>query len=149
MPRHVLLMLSTKQPPDPQKELKWHADECARGGATAVITTRRPTRLTPGRSVVAFYGNVDLENRYLGRGTFVEYVPIGDLRARELLRDTPIYHTRGTPRGAQGFIVLRDVQLARPGEDLTALGGTIERSGLPLTLENVPRGAARVQVYFT
>src|SRR5215208_475762 len=55
MTRNVLLMFSTDQPPDPVAEMRWHAERCAKDGATAVVTTRVLTGLTPGRSTVAFY----------------------------------------------------------------------------------------------
>jgi hypothetical protein len=74
MIRNVLLMLSTDQPPDPVEEMQWHVRQCGRDGVTALATTRVLTGLTPGRSIVAFYGNQALANRYLGGGTFVEFV---------------------------------------------------------------------------
>ena len=75
MIRNVLLMLSSDQPPHPDEEIAWHAAECARAGATALVTTRVLTGLVPGRSAVAFYGNAALGNRYLGRAISQEYVP--------------------------------------------------------------------------
>lgn len=148
MSRNVLLMLSAEHPPPPLEEVRWHATQCADGSPTAVVTTRRLTGLVPGRSVVAFYGNAALDNRFLGCGTFLEYVPLGSAHGAELLRESPLYRSRGVPAGARAFLVLRDVREAADGEGLEALGGTIEASGRPLTLDNIPKGASRVQVYF-
>ena len=149
MPRHVLLMLSSDQPPPPVEEVRWHAAQCAEAGASAVVTTRRLTGLTPGRSIVAFYGSAALGNRYLGRGVFVEAVPLATPRGAEILRESPLYRSKGIPAGAEAFLVLREIREARAGEGLESLGGTIESNRRPLTLRNIPKGASRVQVYFT
>jgi len=153
MIRHVLLMLSSAEPPPPEDEIRWHAAACQRDGSTALVTTRVLTKLTPGHSTVAFYGNADLNNDYLGCGTFLEYVPLDTHRGQEILAEHPLYLSRGIPRGARAFIILRDVCEARAGEDLESLNGAIDSSGwsdgLPLTLEHIPQGAARIQVYFS
>jgi hypothetical protein len=146
MTRNVLLMLSTDQPPDPVEEMRWHAERCARDGATAVATTRVLTRLAPGRS--AFYGSHALGNRYLARATFVEYIPIDTERGRELARESPLYKQRGMPACARGFALISDLQLADEGEDLSSLGGKIEATGRPLSLEALPAGPSRAQVYY-
>jgi hypothetical protein len=148
MTRNVLLMLSTDQPPDPLEEMQWHAKQCATDGTTAIATTRVLTGLTPGQSTVAFYGSQALENRYLGRGIFVEYIPITTGRGREIARESPLYSQQGMPGSAQGFVLLRDVQLAGTAEDLSSLGGKIEASGRTLTLEELPTGPSRAQVYY-
>jgi hypothetical protein len=90
MIRNVLLMLSTDQLPDPVEEIQWHERQCARDGVTAVATTRVLTGLTPERSTVAFYGNQALANRYLGRGTFVEYVPYESARPGDRPREPAV-----------------------------------------------------------
>jgi hypothetical protein len=153
MARHVLLMLSSDQPPHPIEEMRWHARECERGGATALVTTRVLAGLTPGGSTVAFYGNAALGNRYLGCGTYLEYVSLGSPRGAELLAESPLYRKRGVPRGARALVLLRDVCVAQDSDSLVDLRGTIDSSGAsngrPLTLENIPQGAARIQVYFT
>ena len=148
MTRNVLLMLSTHQPPDPVEEMRWHAEQCARDGATAVATTRVLTRLAPGRSTVAFYGSQALGNRYLGRGKFVEYIAIDTERGREIARESPLYKRRGMPASARGFVLIADLQLADEGEDLSSLGGKIEATGRALTLEALPTGPSRAQVYY-
>jgi hypothetical protein len=148
MIRNVLLMFSTDQPPDPVEEMRWHARQCAADGTTAVVTTRKVTGLTPGRSTVAFYGSQSLDNRYLGRGTFVEYIPLDTDRGREIARESPLYRQRGMPGSARGFVLVRDLELARVGEDLSSLGGKIEASGRTLTREALPAGRSRAQVYY-
>lgn len=148
MTRNVLLMFSTDQPPDPVEEMRWQAKQCAADGTTAIVTTRVLTGLTPGRSTVAFYGNQALGNRYLGRGTFVEYIPLDTDRGREIARESPLYRQRGMPGSARGFVLIRDLQLAGAGEDISSLGGKIEASGRSLTLEALPAGRARAQVYY-
>jgi hypothetical protein len=148
MTRNVLLMFSTDQPPDPVEEMRWQAKQGAADGTTAIVTTRVLTGLTPGRSTVAFYGNQALGNRYLGRGTFVEYIPLDTDRGREIARESPLYRQRGMPSSVRGFVLVRDFQLAGEGEDISSLGGKIEASGRSLTLEALPAGRARAQVYY-
>ena len=148
MTRNVLLMFSTDQPPDPVEEMRWHAERCAKDGATAVVTTRVLTGLTPGRSTVAFYGNQELGNRYLGRGKFVEYIALDTERGLEIARESPLYGQRGMPGSARGFILLRELQLASEGEDLSSLDGKIEASGRALTVDTLPTGPSRAQVYY-
>jgi hypothetical protein len=149
MIRNVLLMLSTDQPPDPVEEMLWHERQCAQDGMTAVATTRVLTGLTPGRSTVAFYGSRALDNRYLGRGTFVEYVPLESGRGREIARESPLYSRRGMPGSARGFVLLRDLRLPAPGEGLSSLPGRIEASGRQLEVEALPHGPSRAQVYYS
>jgi hypothetical protein len=148
MTRNVLLMFSTDQPPDPVEEMQWHARQCAADGTTAVVTTRVLRDLTPGRSTVAFYGSQALDNRYLGRGTFLEYIPLDSERGREIARESPLYRQRGMPGSARGFVLLRNLQLASEGEELSSLGGRIEASGRALARETLPAGPSRAQVYY-
>jgi hypothetical protein len=148
MTRNVLLMFSTDQPPDPVEEMRWHAKQCAADGFTAVVTTRVLRGLTPGRSTVAFYGSQELDNRYLGRSTFVEYVPLDTERGREIARESPLYRQRGMPGSARGFVLVKDFRLAGKGEDLSSLDGKIEASGRTLAREALPPGPARAQVYY-
>jgi hypothetical protein len=148
MTRNVLLMFSTDQPPDPVEEMRWHAKQCAVDGTTAIVTTRVLKGLTPHQSTVAFYGNQALDNRYLGRGTFVEYIPLAGERGREIARESPLYRQRGMPGSAAGFILVKDLRLPREGEDLSSLGGKIEASGRTLSREALPAGPARAQVYY-
>lgn len=153
MIRNVLLMLSSDQPPHPEKEVAWHAAECAQRGETALLTTRRLTKLVPDRSEIAFYGDAKLGNRYLGRATFLEYVPLTSTRGATLLANSSLYRDRGMPRGARAFLILREVEAAAAGQGLEVLSGTIRSSGgtdgRPLALEHLPDGAARIQVYYT
>jgi hypothetical protein len=148
MTRNVLLMFSTDQPPDPVEELRWHAQQCAVDGTTAVVTTRVLTGLTPDRSTVAFYGSQALGNDLLARGTFVEYIPLGTDRGPEIARESPLYRRRGMPASARGFVLVKDLRLATEGEDLSSLSGRIEASGRTLTREALPAGRARAQVYY-
>lgn len=141
-------MLSSDEPPDPLEEIRWHAAQCEAGGRTALITTRRLTGLSPGRSTVGFYGNAALDNRYLGRAVFHEYVGLDSPRGMALLWESPLYRQRGTPGGARAFLILDALREARDGENLEVLRGTIQASGRKLTRENLPRGAARIQVYY-
>jgi hypothetical protein len=105
-----------------------------------VVTTRVLRGLTPGRSTVAFYGNQELDNRYLGRSTFVEYVPLDTERGREIARESPLYRQRGMPGSARGFVLVKDFRLAGQGEDLSSLDGKIEASGRTLAREALPQG---------
>jgi hypothetical protein len=148
MERNVLLMLSSNQPPPPQQEVRWHASRCASHGVTHLVTTRTLAGLTVGESVVAFYGNADLNNQYLGRGVFLDYIPLDTPAGQQLLQSSPLYSAQGIPDNARAFIQLRDVQVAHPGEGLASLNGIIEASGLPLALANIPDGPARLQVYY-
>lgn len=149
MARNVLLLLSSNQPPPPEDEVEHHAARCAAGAVAAFVTTRRLRGLTPGESVVAFHGGATLNNRYLGRGVFERLLPLDSPVRRAVLAEDPLYAKRGAPANARAIVLLRGVRVAARGEGLEALGGTIEATGLPLTLTNLPRGPARVQVYYT
>ena len=99
-------------------------------------------------STVAFYGNQALGNRYLGRGTFIEYVSLDTDRGREIARESPLYSRRGMPGSTRGFVLLRDFHLATAGQDLSSLSGKIEASGRALSVATLPAGPARAQVYY-
>jgi hypothetical protein len=148
MTRDVLLMLSSDQPPPPTEEIRWHARESAKGNRSVLVTTRLITDLTPHRSIVAFYGNAALDNRFLGCGCFVQYAPLDSPLGQAVLMESPLYNRNGVPAGARGCIILEKVREARRGESLESLGGIIEATGLPLRLENIPKSPARIQVYF-
>jgi hypothetical protein len=138
-------MLSSDLPP-PVDEVQWHARRCAGGGATAVITMRRLKDLERGRSIVAFYGNAALGNRYLGCGTFHEYVSLTGDRGAAILRDSPLYSARGIPAGARAFLILRGCGRRGSTETLETRRGTVARTGRPPTLANIPCCVARAPV---
>jgi hypothetical protein len=151
MVRDLLLMLSTRQPPDPTKEVRFHADYCAAtGSATAMATTRVLNGLTPGRSMVAFYGNAALRNRLLGFGIFDGYDRLGDGSSRgdSLLRESQLYKPGVHPPGLKGIIELRDVHVSAADDEIDSLCGA-PTSGLQLTVDNLPLGPARLLVYFS
>jgi hypothetical protein len=148
MTRNVLLMLSSAAPPLPVQEVQWHSAHSNAHGTTDVITTRLLTGMTPGQSVVAFYGDAALANEYLAKGVYVDYIPLNTPQGQQLLQAHPLYAPNNYPATAQAFVRLRDFQLAQPGKDLTSLNGIIEASGLPLTLANIPDGPSRSQVYY-
>ncbi len=149
MIRNVLLLLSSEEPPEPRAEMAWHVREAAQHGVTYLVTTRVLTDLTPGESSVAFYGDAELGNALLGYGRFDSYTRSDDWR-----QPLPqVYAEHGMPEGAQGFVGVRRMVAAESGAAVDALGGTIRSrgasDGLPLTLDNLPKSAARLQVYFT
>ena len=146
--RNVLLMLSTKQPPHPLTEVRFHAAESAARGSTWLVTTRISTRLEPGRSVVALYGDVALGNRLLGSGVFRSTVPLHTRDGDRLLAAHPLYRETGIPRGAAALLELTDVREAPAGAGVEWLDGIIEATSRPLTLANLPRSAARGRVYY-
>jgi len=150
--KNVLLMLSSDQPPHPKKEIEEHArisDDC---GETYLITTRIITGLTPEESVVAFYGDADLGNVFLGIGCYQGYVEMNSPEWNERLQASELYQAHGYPKTAQGMIRMSGVRCARDGEGLAFLEGTITSrgtsNGKPLTLSNLPKSAARIQVYY-
>lgn len=148
MPQNVLLMLSTAAPPPPVQEVQWHAAHCASHGSTHLVTTHTLDDLVAGESVVAFYGDAALGNRYLGRGIYLGYTDFDSPPGQALLAGSPLYSTHGTPATSRGFVELRDVVIASAGEDLGSLNGIIRASGLPLTLANIPDGPSRSRVYY-
>ena len=148
MHRNVLLMLSSRQPPDPEAEVAFHTQHCAAHGSTCLVTTRPLSDLVEGMSEVAFYGDNDLGNRYLGRGTFLRYTTLDDELRRNVMSDGSIYVTHGIPDRARAVIELRDVREAVLDEGLEVLQGIIESNELPLCRENIPRGASRASVYY-
>lgn len=146
---NVLLMLSTKQPPDPDVEVAWHHAESQKAGTTWLVTTRDVRGLHPGSGTVALYGDAGLRNRYLGRGTYRDYALLTTARGMNALSTSDLYRQYGYPASACAMIELSDVVVAGPaGGSFGSLGGTIRASGLPLTLANLPNGAARIQVYY-
>jgi hypothetical protein len=147
--RNVLLMLSSAQPPHPDTEIASLAERSRDGSPVALVTTRKLRELTPGASVVAFYGDVALGNRYLGCGIFERLVDINAPVGQAVRHQDELYGTHGIPAGAKGLIILSRVRKAAHGERLEGLAGIIEASGLPLTLDNLPKSAARIQVYYT
>lgn len=147
--RHVLLMLSTDQPPDPIQELQWHSDRCVQAGQTAVATTHLLGGMRRGESIVAFYGSASLDNRLLGQGVFEGFARTDEPRGKEWLSASELYAGPNRPDGIQGMIQLTAVQVASQDEGLEALEGTIEATGAPLALANLPDGPSRARVYFT
>lgn len=146
---NVLLMLSTRQPPDPVQEVAWHERHCAEHGHTFLVTTRTIKDLVPGNSCVAFYGDSNLQNAYLGCGCFQDHIPIDSREGGDILETSELYRRHGIPERAREFIELTDFRAAQPGESIDRLRGLIRAEPRrPLTLKNVPPGASRAQVYF-
>ena len=148
MTRNVLLMLSSGAPPPPVQEAQWHTAHCNAHGTTDIITTRLLTGMTPGQSVVAFYGDAALANGYLGKGVYVDYIELNTPPGQQLLQTHPLYAPNNHPVTARAFVRVEQFSEAQPGEELNFLNGIIEASGLPLTLANIPDGPARLQVYY-
>lgn len=146
--RNVLLMLSGAQPPPPREEVATLARRSRDCGRASFVTTRIVTGLTPDKSVVAFYGDASLSNVFLGAGIFVSTRPL-TADVLDSLRHDPLYGTAGVPKGARSLLELRNVRVAAPGEGLESLNGVIEATGRRLSLQALPRSAARIQVYFT
>lgn len=115
---------------------------------TYLVTTKDLTQLLPGKSTVAFYGDADLDNTYLGRGVFQGYLPLTASPGWEILSGHALYTRRGYPDTARGLVALSKVVVAGRGESLEVLDGTIIPSGLPLLVRNIPQGQARGRVYF-
>ena len=149
MTRHVLLMLSTDEPPDPLAEVEWHARRSETHGETVVATTKLLGRLQREHSIVAFYGNSALRHRLLGYGYFGGFGRLDQPRGRQLLAMSELYEEANVPAGAQGAVVVKGFRLANPNATIDELKGTIESSGLPLTEKHLPPGPSRACVYFT
>lgn len=147
--RNVLLMLSSAQPPHPETEVASLASRSRNGSPVAMVTTRKLVGLVPGESAVAFYGDAALDNRFLGCGVYVRLTSIDAPVGRSVRSEDELYGAHGIPAGAKGLVILSDVRVAANGELLESLGGTIEASGAPLALENLPKGPARIQVYYS
>ena len=149
MLQHVLLLLSSAQDPEPVAEIRWHADRCATPDVvTAMATTRQFRQLSPGQSTIAFYGDAPLGNRLLGTARFVGFEPLVGKRGRELYAESALYSGGAHPPEIKGMLLLRDVRVAAPGASLLELRGVITKTGEPLTVENLPDGAARLVVYY-
>lgn len=142
--RHVLLMLGTGHQPPPREEIHDRANHCAIEGHTHVITTKSFTNMTAQQSVVAFFGDSNLGNAYLGKGKFLRYIPNTDPEYQQILQASELYRLPGNiPNTSQGFIELSDLTEAAPGEGLEALNGIIvadgDSNGDPLTIPNVKK----------
>src|SRR5687768_2294305 len=116
--KHLLLMLSTSQPPHPVEEIAWHAEVCHRTGNSTFVTTQVVSGLTRGESIIAFYGDSTLSNRYLGRGVFAGAAKINDPRGKELLARSPLYANGNLPGAAKTVIEVTDVRIANEDEKL-------------------------------
>lgn len=149
MIRDVLLMLSTDQPPDPLEEIRWHAEHSVNGEKTAMPTTRVLSGMTPGKSIVAFYGNAALGNRLLGYGTFAGYARLTSQRGKQLLAASKLYKGANHPKGIKAVIELSDVRLAGATDTVDSLKGTLHGGFVPLSLTTIPVGPARLMIYFS
>ncbi len=119
--KHLLLMLATSQPPHPVEEIDWHEQRCALTGKLLSLRPMLFGRLTRGESIIAFYGDSTLNNRYLGRALFAGSARINEPRGRELLAGIPLYANGNRPSGAKTVIDLTDVRVAKDGEQLEDL----------------------------
>ena len=154
MPLNVLLMLSSRQAPDPMVEINYHAKEWACGGALAFIaTTRVLSGLIPGESAVAFYGDSRMGNEFLGVGQFEGFLPIESLRAAEIRTTHELYSKFGVPVGMRGFVMISRLRRPRRGETLDAFvsdyQALIRATDKELSTGNLPDGPSRTAVYFT
>lgn len=166
-PLNCLLMLSSRQPPHPEYEIRWHEKHCRETGETWIATTRLLSReLQKGESVIAFYGDSELNNQYLGKGIYIGYEEISRPSA-ERYRNSDLYSKHGLPSTTRGFIGLKNLELAerlREGgagtasQSIRVLGGWMRESAKArrtrderdyrLLPENLPPSAARIQVYY-
>lgn len=144
----MLLMLSTSQPPDPRDEIAWHARRWLETGEpTPVAITHPPSGLRRGHSIVAFYGSADLDNSLLGHGIFAGYERKETDTGKTLTASIPLYAASNLPTSTKGFVKLTGVAAAEASASIDSLGGFIEATGFALTVENLPTGPARAQVY--
>ena len=128
MPLNVLLMLSSRQAPAPKAEIDHHIDAWASNKSPVYMaTTRVLAELVPGESAVAFYGDSQMGNEFLGVGRFEGYLPGMSLRAAELLKSHGLYSTNGVPHGLRGFVILSHIRKPKRGETLTSLSGRLRR----------------------
>jgi hypothetical protein len=167
-PLNCLLMLSSRQPPHPEDEMKWHDKHCRETGETWIATTRLLSReLQKGESIIAFYGDSELNNQYLGKGIYIGYEEISRPSA-ERHRNSDLYSKYGLPSTTRGFIGLKNVEVAdrlKEGggagvkeQSIKVLDGWMRESAkarrtrndddYKLLPENLPPSAARIQVYY-
>lgn len=164
---NCLLMLSSRQPPHPVDEMIWHYEHCIDKGETWIATTRLLSReLQRGESVIAFYGDSQLNNEYLGKGFYIGYEEISSRDAGKY-RNSILYEKHGVPSTTRGFIGLTKVDIAdrfkkeskgAPPQTIEVLGGWMRESAkarrtrddndYKLLPENLPPSAARIQVYY-
>ncbi|MGO9120365.1 MAG: hypothetical protein ACLQPD_22465 [Desulfomonilaceae bacterium] len=157
-PLNCLLMLSSRQSPHPRAEMKWHFEHWNETGKTTWIATTRllSRELQAGKSEIAFYGDSELNNDYLGKAIYVRYVEISNQEAQEHLSSS--LYKRGVPPTTRGFIGVKDVETADPGQSITDLQGMMRESARArrtknsghylLSPENLPPSAARIQIYY-
>ena len=135
-PINVLLLLSSKQLPHPTNEIDALIEEADKSdlGITHFVTTRAVgDRLTPGKSVVALYGDKELEFDLLATGLFVDFIPRYDTRWNAIIDRHPVYSHSEVPQTAIGMIEIEDIQLARK-EGLEVLNA-IREDGKRVTTE--------------
>ena len=146
---NCLLMLSSAELPPPRDEMRFHARRCREQGETYLATTRKIEGLTPGVSVIALYGDTSLKNMYLGQGIYLDYIPLSAAEAPEILQGLSIYAGNHCPPKAIALLKLRGVVTGREADKLELLNGTMQDTGTPLTLKNLPSSQKKIQVYYT
>ena len=112
-------------------------------------TTRVLSGMTRGQSIVAFYGNAALGNRLLGYGTFAGYARLTSQRGKQLLAASELYKGANHPKGIKGVIELTDVHLAGAEDSVDLLNGIFYGSSTALSLSTIPKGPARLLIYFS
>lgn len=147
-PINCLLMVSTKQPPDPVYEIGQLVHQSASGGDPVFfITTRLIKGLWPGSSRISFYADARLGNVYLGQGVFESFILLNTPRGLEILNNSKLYRTHGTPTRSVGFVELTNVRKEGGIITIDDLNGVMT-NGKDLTLDNLPNSPARVQIYY-
>ncbi len=169
---HCLLLLSSNEPPEPVSEVEWHAEQWDKNKKpTLVATTRQLKGLRPHVSEVHFYGDSQhLGSAYLGGGIFDSYVPLGSPKGQQILNESELYKQFGCPAGTRGFIGITEFKAA-PGKSIdegitgfqagqrkperlkAIMRAKLDHPGIQvndmlLIKDNLPRSAARIQIYF-
>ena len=126
IPLNLLLILSSEQKPEPEKEVislrGIHEDI----GSVYFATTRYVQDLTRGKSEVALYGDEKLNYRLLARSRFLGFVPQEDPKADEILRSGSLYSESERPDTFRGFLHLGDFRLTNQEEEpLDSLDGIL------------------------
>lgn len=136
----VLLLLSEKEKPSPDIEILHLEEEAEAHGFAYFLTTRYVDRfLTPGKSVVALYGDSTRRHRLLATGVFAGFLDWATQTSQfEGLTKGHIFYREDRPRTAVGLIKLTDVHRYCEEPDLAELAGVLD-TGERLTSAEISR----------
>jgi hypothetical protein len=110
-PANVLLILSSRQKPTPESEVRALREEAEHNSEIQIATSRYVNGLEAGRSEIGLFGDRELDHRLLAQGTFEGFVPQATDKGRETRDSSPLYR-RTRPTTVVGYLRISKFSLA-------------------------------------